>query len=175
MSQPKIILRSVQDRDFDALLSIAKSTFIATYGAFNTPENMQTYLQTHFSKKALTEQLNDSEVQFFLAEQDDTTLGYLKVNKGSAQTESDFPNTLEIERIYVLSEFHGKGHGKLLLQKAIDVAKNDHLESVWLGVWDQNPKAIAFYERNGFSTFGVHEFILGDEPQRDYIMKFDLP
>jgi len=175
MTQPKTIVRSGKDRDLNILQTVAKSTFIDTYGIFNTPENMSAYLETHFSKKAIIDQLNDSQVQFFLAEQNNTILGYIKVNRGSAQTESNYPNTLEIERIYVLSEFHGKGYGKLLLQKAIDVAKNDHLESVWLGVWDQNPKAIAFYERNGFSTFGVHEFLLGDDPQRDFIMKFDLP
>lgn len=174
MSQPKTIVRSAKDRDLSILQTVAKNTFIATYGNFNTPENMRVYLKTHFSEAAIIEQLNNPEVQFFLAEQGTTTIGYIKVNKGTAQTESDYPNTLEIERIYVLSEFHGKGYGKLLLQKAIDVAKDDYLESVWLGVWDQNPKAIAFYERNGFSTFGVHEFLLGDDPQRDYIMKFDL-
>jgi ribosomal protein S18 acetylase RimI-like enzyme len=175
MTQPKIIVRSAEDRDLNILKSVAKTTFIATYGAFNTPENMRVYLETHFSEMAIIEQLNDPEVQFFLAEQNDTTVGYIKVNRGIAQTESKYPNTLEIERIYVLSEFHGNGHGKLLLQKAIEVAKNDQLKNVWLGVWDQNPKAIAFYERNGFSTFGVHEFLLGDDPQRDYMMKFDLP
>ena len=175
MSQPKIIVRNAEDRDLNTLHSVAKSTFITTYEAFNTPENMRAYLATHFSKKAIIAQLNDPDVQFFLIEQNETTLGYIKLNRGTAQTESDYPNTLEIERIYVLSEFHGKGYGKLLLQKAIDVAKENDLENVWLGVWDQNPKAIAFYERNGFSTFGVHEFLLGDDPQRDYIMKFDLP
>lgn len=174
MTQPTTIVRIAKDRDLSTLQSVAKSTFIATYGTYNTPENMRVYLETHFSEKAIIAQLNDSEVQFFLAEQNDTIIGYIKVNKGSAQTESDYPNTLEIERIYVIPEFHGKGHGRLLLQKAIEVAKEDHLDSVWLGVWDQNPKAIAFYERNGFSTFGVHEFLLGDDPQRDYIMKFDL-
>jgi len=175
MSQPKIIVRSAEDRDLNILQTVAKNTFIDTYGTFNTPENMRAYLETHFSEKAIIAQLSDPEVQFFMAEQYNATIGYIKVNKGSAQTESNYPNTLEIERIYVISEFHGKGYGKLLLQKAKDVAKDDHLESVWLGVWDQNPKAIAFYERNGFSTFGVHEFLLGDDPQRDYIMKFDLP
>ena len=175
MSQPKTIIRSAKDRDFDVLLSITNSTFIATYGAFNTAENMRAYLETHFSKKALMAQLNDPQVQFYLAEQNNSILGYIKVNRGTAQTEADYPNTLEIERIYVLSKFHGKGYGKLLLQKAIDVAKNNRLVNAWLGVWDQNPKAIAFYERNGFSTFGVHEFLLGDDPQRDYMMKFDMP
>jgi len=175
MTHPKIIVRIAEDPDLDILKSVAKSTFISTYGAFNTPENMRDYLETHFSEKAIIAQLNDPEVQFFLVEQSNTTLGYIKVNRGTAQTESSYPNTLEIERIYVLSEFHGQGHGKLLLQKAIEIAKNDQLENVWLGVWDQNPKAIAFYERNGFSTFGVHEFLLGDDPQRDYMMKFDLP
>jgi len=174
MTQPKTIVRIAKDRDLSTLQSVAKSTFIATYGTYNTPENMRVYLETHFSEKAIIAQLNDPEVQFFLVEQNDTTIGYIKVNKGSAQTEPDYPNTLEIERIYVIPESHGKGHGKLLLQKAIEVAKADHLDNVWLGVWDQNPKAIAFYERNGFSTFGVHEFLLGNDPQRDYMMKFDL-
>jgi len=175
MSLHNIIVRNAKDRNLSVLQSIAKSTFIATYRAFNTPENMRLYLEKHFSEKAIISQLNNPEVQFYLIEQDETTIGYIKLNKGNSQTESDYPNTLEIERIYVLSEFHGNGFGKLLLEKAIEVAKQDQLANVWLGVWDQNPKAIAFYERNGFSTFGVHEFLLGDDLQRDYMMKLDLP
>ncbi|MEM7085651.1 MAG: GNAT family N-acetyltransferase [Bacteroidota bacterium] len=174
MTSSKIVVRSAKDRDLSTLQSVAKSTFIATYEAYNTPENMRFYLETHFSEKAIINQLNDPEVQFFLAEQNEITMGYIKLNMGNAQTEAGYPNTLEIERIYVLSEFHGKGYGKLLLQKAIEVGRNNLVDHVWLGVWDQNPKAIAFYERNGFSTFGTHEFLLGDDPQRDYMMKFDL-
>ncbi|MBL4663990.1 MAG: GNAT family N-acetyltransferase [Flavobacteriaceae bacterium] len=133
MSHPKTIIRSVKDRDFDTLQSIAKSTFIATYGAFNTSENMRDYLEKHFSKEVLIDQLNDPEVQFFFAEQNSDIVGYIKMNRGTAQTESSYPNALEIERIYILSKFHGKGLGKLLLQKAVQIAKNDLLDNVWLG------------------------------------------
>jgi ribosomal protein S18 acetylase RimI-like enzyme len=81
---------------------------------------------------------------------------------------------LEIERIYVLKDFHGKSVGQVLYNKAIDIAKEKKTKYVWLGVWEENPRAISFYKKNGFVEFDKHIFILGDDEQTDIMMKLIL-
>ncbi|GJH39565.1 hypothetical protein RCZ04_01150 [Capnocytophaga sp. HP1101] len=81
---------------------------------------------------------------------------------------------MEIERIYVLKSFHGSGVGQELYQKAITVAREQAVQYVWLGVWEQNPRAIRFYEKNGFVPFDKHVFVLGNDPQTDILMKKTL-
>ena len=78
---------------------------------------------------------------------------------GKSQTEKQSTNSLEIERIYVIKEFHGKNIGQLLCDKAIEVATQKGAEYVWLGVWEENPRAINFYKKNGFVEFDKHIFI----------------
>jgi hypothetical protein len=107
-------------------------------------------------------------------ELDGKTIGYLKVNVGESQTEIKDKNTLEIERIYVLKEFHGKKVGQILYDKAIELAKDKNIENVWLGVWEENPRAIRFYEKNGFVAFDKHIFKLGNDEQTDIMMKLKL-
>jgi len=104
----------------------------------------------------------------------DTVIGYLKLNFGESQTELKGDKALEIERIYVLKEFHGKKVGQLLYDKAIQVATETKADYVWLGVWEENPRAIAFYKKNGFVEFDKHIFRLGDEEQTDIMMKLQL-
>jgi hypothetical protein len=115
----------------------------------------------------LTEELTDQNSEFYFAELDGKIIGYLKVNVGQSQTEIKDKNALEIERIYVLKEFHGKRVGQILYDKAIQLAKEKSVEYVWLGVWEQNPRAIRFYEKNGFEAFDKHIFKLGNDEQTD--------
>lgn len=81
---------------------------------------------------------------------------------------------LEIERIYVLSEYHGKRIGQLLYEKAMQIAKQSNADYIWLGVWEENPRAISFYKKNGFVEFDKHIFKLGDDEQTDIMMKLQL-
>jgi ribosomal protein S18 acetylase RimI-like enzyme len=81
---------------------------------------------------------------------------------------------MEIERIYVLKDFHGKNVGQLLYQKAIDIALVKKADYVWLGVWEENPRAINFYKKNGFVEFDKHIFVLGDDEQTDIMMRLKL-
>jgi hypothetical protein len=122
----------------------------------------------------LTEELTDQNSEFYFAELDGKIIGYLKVNVGQSQTEIKDKNALEIERIYVLKEFHGKRVGQILYDKAIQLAKEKSVEYVWLGVWEQNPRAIRFYEKNGFEAFDKHIFKLGNDEQTDIMMKLKI-
>lgn len=101
-------------------------------------------------------------------------IGYLKLNSGQSQTELQDNEALEIERIYVLKDFHGKKVGQALYQKAIQVARQVKAPYVWLGVWEKNTRALGFYRQNGFAEFDKHIFRLGNEEQTDLLMKLIL-
>jgi ribosomal protein S18 acetylase RimI-like enzyme len=135
---------------------------------------MKKYLKEGFSVKKLTTELNDKNAEIYFATIDDNVIGYLKLNFGQSQTELRDEGAVEIERIYVLKEYHGKKVGQLLFEKVIEIAKQKNADYVWLGVWEENPRAINFYKKNGFVEFDKHVFKLGDDEQTDIMMKLEL-
>ena len=167
-------IRKVDIQDIEKLKEIGKLTFAETFSSDNREEDMQKYLEEGFSTEKLKTELTDENAEFYFAELDDNVIGYLKVNFGQSQTEIKDKNSLEIERIYVLKEFHGKKVGQILYDKAIELAREKNVEYVWLGVWEQNPRAIRFYEKNGFVSFDKHIFKLGNDEQTDLMMKLKL-
>lgn len=167
------IIRATED-DLGKLQKIGRRTFSETFAAGNTEENMQQYLEEGFSAEKLTAELTDNHAEFYFAVLEENVIGYLKVNYGQSQTDIKDENALEIERIYVLKDFHGKKVGQLLCEKAFEIAKNKGLEYIWLGVWEENPRAIQFYKKNGFVEFDKHLFTLGSDEQTDILMKLHL-
>lgn len=167
-------IRKVDHNDLRELQKIGKITFKETFGADNSNDDMAKYLKDSFSLEKLNAELNNPDSAFYFAENENEIIGYLKVNTGKAQTENILDNSFEIERIYVRSTFHGKSVGKLLFNKAKQLAKEKNVNEIWLGVWEENFKAIKFYEKNGFLVFGTHNFILGDDIQTDVMMKLEL-
>lgn len=160
--------------DIEILQKIGKQTFIETFAAVNTPENMANYLEESFNTNQLTTELNNPDSQFYLAILENEVIGYLKINFGKAQTESINDNALEIHRIYVLKQFHGKKIGQLFVDKVLEIVNEYPAEYIWLGVWEENHRAIAFYTKNGFAEFDKHIFTLGDDVQTDLLMKLQL-
>ena len=160
--------------EINELQKISKDTFVEAFSNQNTEENMRKYLEENLSIQQLTNELLNSESSFYFARMDEKIIGYLKVNFGKAQTDFKEDDSIEIERVYVLSEFQGKDVGKKLLDKAIEISREKNAKSVWLGVWEKNYKAIRFYQKNGFVEFGKHPFILGDDIQTDILMKLQL-
>lgn len=132
------------------------------------------YVDKAFSVEQLSIELQNPDSAFYFAEEAGVPIGYLKLNVGAAQTELKDENELEIERIYVDEAHQGKKVGQLLLDFAIDQARKQRLDYVWLGVWEHNPGAIRFYERSGFVRFGQHTFMIGIDPQTDFLMKLEL-
>lgn len=169
-----ISIRKVAFNDIDQLQKIGRHTFLEAFSEGNTEENMKTYLEEGFSTEKLTSELNDKNAEFYFAILNDNAIGYLKLNFGQSQTEIRDDKALEIERIYVLKEFHGKSVGQLLYDKAMQVANQKNADYVWLGVWEENPRAISFYKKNGFVAFDKHIFKLGDDEQTDIMMKLVL-
>ncbi|MBK8443785.1 MAG: GNAT family N-acetyltransferase [Sphingobacteriales bacterium] len=157
-----------------ALQHITRQTFYETFAADNNEADMIKYLQEALSVEQLTAELNNEYSDFYFAMLNDNVIGYLKLNFGGAQTELQEKNALEIERIYVLKEFHGKNVGQLLYEKAMAIARQKNYDYVWLGVWEKNLRAIQFYKKNGFVPFGTHVFHLGNDAQTDIMMKLYL-
>jgi|SRR5690554_6579694 len=170
----KIKITKATINDIHQLQNIGRQTFSETFSADNTAENMNKYMDEGFSIAKLTTELNDTNAEFYFATIDNKTIGYLKLNFGQSQTELQDNNALEIERIYVLKEFHGKNVGQLLYDKAIQIARHRLSDFMWLGVWEENLRAINFYKKNGFVEFDKHIFKLGNDEQTDIMMKLKL-
>lgn len=169
-----IVIKRAGTTDVEKLSNIGKQTFSETFAAINTEENMTQYLKESFSLEKLNFELNDKNSEIYFAISDNDIIGYLKVNFGTSQTDLKDPNALEIERIYVLKEFHGKRVGQLLYEKAIQIARQANMTYIWLGVWENNHKAMAFYRKNGFVEFDKHIFKLGEDEQTDILMKLKI-
>ncbi len=169
-----IEIQKVTLNDIDQLQKIGRQTFYETFSTGNTEENMTKYLNEGFSIDKLTTELNDKNAEFYFATHNDNVIGYLKLNFGQSQTELQDDKGLEIERIYVFKDFHGKSVGQILYDKAIHIARQKNTDYVWLGVWEENPRAINFYKKNGFVEFDKHIFKLGNDEQTDIMMKLKL-
>ncbi|WP_442591981.1 GNAT family N-acetyltransferase [Pedobacter sp. AW31-3R] len=158
-------------KDIEALQQIGRQTFAETFSHNNSEKNMADYLEKGFSLEKLVKEVNNAASHFYLAWAEGQVIGYLKINVGQAQTELQDEKGLEIERIYVLATYHGKKVGQLLVDKAMQLAEELQSHYVWLGVWENNHKAIRFYQKNGFVEFDQHIFMLGDDKQIDIMMK----
>ena len=161
-----MLIRRVEPSELLLLQHISRRTFSETFAKDNTAEDMERYLEEKLSIDELSREYSDARSTFYFAVDGDETIGYLKVNHASDE--------LEIERIYVLQDHHGCGIGQLLLDRAIELAKKANCHSIWLGVWEHNPRAIRFYEKNGFVPYDSHVFKLGNDEQRDVLMRLDL-
>jgi ribosomal protein S18 acetylase RimI-like enzyme len=169
-----IDIKKVSVNEVAKLQKIGRQTFLETFSTVNTAENMKKYLEEDLSIEKLTSELNAISSEFYFVLLNNSIIGYLKLNFGQSQTELKDDKGLEIERIYVLKEFHGKNVGQLLYEKAIQIAHQMNAAYVWLGVWEENPRAINFYKKNGFIEFDKHIFKLGNDQQIDIMMKLQL-
>lgn len=164
-------ITSLTVSDVPILRGIARDTFIETFSEANKAEDMDRYLTENFSEEQLARELSNPDSFFYVAEVNGHVVGYLKLNTAHAQTEPQAADALEIERIYVLSSYHGHGVGQALYHHAMSVAEDRKASYVWLGVWEHNHRALRFYEKNGFIAFGTHIFQLGNDQQTDILMK----
>ena len=169
-----ILIRKVRSEEVVALQTFSKNTFFSTYASENTKEDMDAYLTENFNIDRLRNSLLNPDSFYYFAIHNEAIIGYLKVNRGMAQTDNVLPKALEIERIYISTPFQGKGTGKLLLQKAIEKAHSLKINTLWLGVWEKNTKAIAFYKKHNFVPFANHHFMIGTDEQYDVLMKRPL-
>ena len=157
-----------------ALADLKAATFSEAFAAANDPAELAAHLARTFAVDAIPAQLLDPRCDTTWVLDDGTPVGYLKVNRGTAQTVPGLSDGLEVEQLYVLAGHHGQGLGGRLLDLAADKARQNGLSYLWLGVWEHNTRAISLYRHRGFETFDEHAFMFGEEEQRDLLMRLDL-
>lgn len=160
--------------DTPLLRKISEQTFRDTYTEFNTPENMEAHVAKNFSTEAIIADLQSPQNQYFIIEFETQIVAFAKLVKEHSTKGLENKKVVEIERFYIDKNLHGKQLGRKLMDFCTKWAKENHFETIWLGVWENNPNAIQFYKKMGFQFLDKHVFVLGTEVQTDFTMKRDL-
>ena len=174
MTPSVIKIQSITVADVDLLANMSSETFYAAFGHLNNAGDMDAYAAQSFTTQQLTNELKTPGSNFYFALVSNEVTGFLKLNTGTAQNEFKDQNSLEVERLYVLTAYQGKQIGKQLLDFAFTQALNNNHDFIWLGVWEHNYNAIRLYERMGFSQCGSHDFMLGNDKQTDLLLRREL-
>ena len=160
--------------DAVALTELSVTTFTDTFAADNRKEDMDKYLAEEMNLEKLSKELSDEKNLFFLVRYNGHLAGYAKLSAAKKPEAPATNNPVEIERIYVARKYQGRKIGAALMNECINYALAQSSDTVWLGVWEHNYKAVNFYNQWGFERYGSHEFRLGDDIQTDMLMKKDL-
>lgn len=159
--------------DAELIADISRETFYESFAAQNTKSDMDKFMSEQFTKEKLMAEVGENGNHFLIAMEADIIAGYAKLKDGTnSDLQSD--NAIEISRIYAGTSFIGKGVGKGLMKASIAMARSMKKDYIWLGVWEHNHRAIDFYTKFGFSKFSEHDFLLGDDLQRDWLMQFKV-
>ncbi|MEM8502434.1 MAG: GNAT family N-acetyltransferase [Cyanobacteria bacterium P01_D01_bin.1] len=170
-------IRLAEEKDTDALVRLSSNSFRSAFEKNNKKSDIDLYIEENFSRQQLRDQLLDPNNVFFLLfieaqiEAQTSPVGYAKLRMGLSEECVSTENPIEIERLYLDASAIGQGLGSTLMQTCLDEASARGYQSVWLGVWEYNVRAIAFYKRWGFETVGTHPFQQGTETQTDWIMQ----
>jgi ribosomal protein S18 acetylase RimI-like enzyme len=165
-----IAIRQATIADAALFTSIAQPAFVDTFGKDNTPEDMAHYCAEAFGEEIQRRELADDRNIVLIAERDGDVVGYAMLRSGNAPDIVADPAAIEIARLYALTRAIGSGVGAALMQRCLEIAAERGHQSVWLGVWEHNPRAIAFYEKWGFVDVGEKSFTLGRDHQTDRVM-----
>lgn len=168
------LIRRANESDAESLNALAARTFWDTFARHNRPEDMQAYLSEAFTTPKLKAEINDPRATFFVLEIEGVMAGYAKLYAGEAPDCVLGARSIEIVRLYVGEEFLGKGVGPALMNACLDEARRSGCDTVFLGVWEHNERAKAFYRKYGFEVVGSHPFILGEDHQTDLWMARSL-
>ena len=173
MSRSQSFIREATADDVEALTDLAAHTFRDTFENRNEPANMASYLEQWFSVDRIRSELKEPHTTFLLAFADphDPPIGYAKLRAGQTEPSVQGPDPIELERLYVSRQVIGTGIGAALMQTCLTESADAGYRTIWLGVWENNEPAIAFYERWGFEIVGSHIFLLGSGEQTDMIME----
>ena len=165
-----VVVRLAGAADAAWLAALAERTFRETYTEFNTPENMERYVADHFGPDLQAAELRDSGKVTLVVEVDGAAAGYAQLARGPAPPSIGGPDPMELVRFYVDRPWHGRGLAQRLMATTADTARAGGARTLWLGVWERNGRAIAFYRKCGFEDVGTHTFVLGDDHQRDRVL-----
>lgn len=167
---PEFTIRYANPEDAGLIADLSRKTFHETFGYVNTKENMDKFMTEQFSREKLVKEVTEPGNTFLLAFDDDVPVGYVRLREGKKFPEFEGKDSIEIARIYSINTYLGTGVGQQMMRQCIFIAKELKKEIIWLGVWEKNPRAIAFYTKWGFEKFSEHDFLLGDDQQRDWLL-----
>ncbi len=160
--------------DATLISALGAETFMASFGAQNTLENVAMHIAKSYGAGVQERELADPSFTYLIAEMGGRPAGYACVKEGVAPTCVTGPSPVEVLRFYVLHDFHGTGIAQALMDACAADARQRGGRTLWLGVWDQNPRAIRFYTKWGFEDVGGQTFMLGDDPQQDRVLARSL-
>ena len=162
-------IRQATLSDLDTLVSVARQSIYEAFSPKKYPGNpVQAYLDEAVTVTVYAREFTNRRATFWLAEDEQgNAIGFLKLHHHAPPKRMPIRNALEIVRIYLLDGYVGRGYGRQLMQHALDYARQQGHEAVWLGVWEHNTPALLFYGKMGFVNFGWHTFSFGGEQQRD--------
>lgn len=163
-------LRIAAFEDASLLATFGARAFRDAFGEDNAPKDMEAYLAAAFSVEQMEAELKDPASTFLLAYDGGAVVGYAKIKEGEAPACVTGPSPVELVRIYVAQSAIGRGYGGRLMSACLEEAKKRGGATLWLGVWQQNERAIRFYERWTFRKVGTQIFKLGEDEQRDWVM-----
>ncbi|HWW76473.1 MAG TPA: GNAT family N-acetyltransferase [Pyrinomonadaceae bacterium] len=169
--KPDVTIRRAAADDAGLLADLGARTFSETFSADNTPEDMNAYVAESFNLARQTDELNDPASTFFIAEVGGDTAGYAQLHAGEPAEGIEGAKPVELVRLYVSREWLGRGVGEALMRACVEEARRAGHETIWLGVWERNGRAQAFYRKWNFREVGEHVFRLGSDPQRDVLME----
>lgn len=163
-------IRTATRHDAAQLAQLAEQTFRDTYAAANTTEDMAVHVRQSYGESVQAREIDDPRMATLICEADDLMIGFaqLRWEAAPACVIADVPG--EIHRLYVDGAWHGKGLGPQLMEACLGALHARGSDQAWLGVWERNPRAIAFYRKFGFVEVGAHVFPVGRDLQRDLIM-----
>ena len=169
------MIRRAGADDAARLSAFAAATFRDTFGADNTPEDMARYLTETYSPEIQAAEIAEPAAIVLLAEQPGLTgaaelVGYAHLIRGAAPDAVTGPDPMELKRLYVGQAWHGRGIAAALMAAALGAARQAGARTLWLGVWERNPRAVAFYAKHGFQRVGEHTFRLGTDLQTDWLL-----
>ena len=167
-------IRHATAKDAGLIADLSRQTFYDSFAQQCSKEDMELFLQLQFTKGRLMLEVGSSENIFLLAYNEDEVAGYAKLRDAKHPPALGTGNALEIARLYAATHMIGKGVGKRLMEASLQIAKEQQKEVIWLGVWENNFRAIDFYTGWGFEKFDECDFILGNDLQRDWLMKKQL-
>lgn len=168
------VIRYAVADDAQLLAELGARTFNETFAETNNAEDMAAYLASAFGREQQAAELADSQAVFFIAEVEGVAAGYAKLRAGDAPEGVTDEKPVELVRLYVSQEWLGLGLGALLMRACIDEAKRRGFRTLWLGVWEHNGRARAFYRKWDFRDVGEHVFQLGEDAQNDILMERSL-
>ena len=169
----EILIRQAIREDAKPLTDLSYITFWDAFAHHpkNAPDDLAHYMRQAFTVEQITTELADTKSIFLLAEIDGELAGYAKIIIDNIEPGITAQRPIELSRLYSQQKFLGKGVGQTLMDACFTRARNDGRDVMWLGVWEYNPRAQRFYEKNGFHIVGRHTFQLGADPQTDLLMQ----